>query len=84
MSFCIKSTQVWVFFVYSGHRKVISFDLQGRRKRSERGAVRGNENSTLLCVSVEAQFESLHHKSVFLIDSIIELYVKWSSRAMSR
>ncbi len=32
-----------------------------------------HENVTLLCVSVEAQFESLHHKSIFLIDGIIEL-----------
>ncbi len=77
MSFCIKSTLVWVF--PERRSEVLSFDLQGGQK----GAVQGHENVTLLCVSVEAHFES-HHKSVFLIDSIIELYVKWSSRTTSR
>ncbi len=62
-------------------REVLSFDLQGGG--GERGAVRGHENVTPLCVSVEAQFVS-HHKSVFLIENIIELYVKWSSGTMSR
>ncbi len=36
-----------------------------------RGAVRGHENVTLLCVSVEAQFESLIiHQSSLLIASL--------------
>ncbi len=79
MYFCIKSTQVWVF--PERRREVLSFDLQGGGKR---GAVWGHENVTLLCVSVEAQFESLHHKSVFLIDRIIELYVKMVIQAIFR
>ncbi len=54
MSFCMKSTQVWVF--PERRREVLSFDLQGG---GERGPVRGHEIVTLLCVSVEAQFESL-------------------------
>ncbi len=85
MSFCIKSTQVWVFPERRDTEKLFPLTCGGGgRKRSERGAVRGHENVMLLCVSFEAQFKNLHHKSIFLIDSIIELYVKWSSGAMSR
>ncbi len=40
MSFCIKSTQVWVFPARSRDTEVLSFDLQG----GEKGAVRGHEN----------------------------------------
>ncbi len=54
-------------------RKVISFDLQGGAK--EELSCHENVMRMLLCVSIEAQFGS-HHKSIFLIDSIIELYVK--------
>ncbi len=72
MSFCIKSTQVWVFPARSRNGEKF-FPL----------TCGGGGNVTPLCVSVEAQFVS-HHKSVFLIENIIELYVKLSSGTMSR
>ncbi len=61
MYFCIKSTQgCWCVRVFPARsrngEKLFPLTCRG----GERGAVRGHENVTLLCVSVEAQFASLN------------------------
>ncbi len=71
MSLCIKSTQVWVFPERREIEKLFSLTCRG----GERGAK--EELSGVMRMSHpggsgEGQFESLPHKSVFLIDSIIE------------
>ncbi len=82
MSFCIKSTQVWVFPARSRNGEKL-FPLTCRGGAKEELSCHENVMRMLLCVSLKAQFGS-HHKSIFLIDSSIELYVKWSPGTMSR